>query len=151
MSYLATYLNDRNAILTAGTELARRAVESNRGGPYEAALEQARAALEADHELLRAQMTAQGVKPDRLKSSLAWLGEKLGRLKPNDQLTGYSPLSRVVELDGLTAILTVVAGSWEALTPHLDDERLPAAAVRARRALEGLDGVRADALRETLS
>ncbi len=29
------------------------------------------------------------------------MGEKLGRLKLNGQLTGYSPLSRLVELEGL--------------------------------------------------
>lgn len=29
------------------------------------------------------------------------VAEKLGRLKPNGQLHGYSPLSRVIELEGL--------------------------------------------------
>ena len=42
-----------------------------------------------------------GVKPDRLKVAAGWTSEKLGRLKPNAQLRGYSPLSPLVELEGL--------------------------------------------------
>jgi hypothetical protein len=46
-------------------------------------------------------MGALGVGVDRVQAAAAWGGEKLGRLKLNGQLRGYSPLSRVVELDGL--------------------------------------------------
>ena len=35
----------------------------------------------------------------RAKDGAAWVAEKLGRLKTNGQLTGYSPLSRLVELE----------------------------------------------------
>ncbi len=47
-------------------------------------------------------MAALGVPQDRVKNAMGWGAEKLGRLKPNGQLTGYSPLSRMVELKGLT-------------------------------------------------
>ena len=50
---------------------------------------------------LLATMEALGARVDRLKAAAAWGGEKLGRLKLNGQLRGYSPLSRVVELEGL--------------------------------------------------
>ena len=36
---------------------------------------------------------------DRLKVAGGWITEKLGRLKLNGQLIGYSPLSRFIELD----------------------------------------------------
>ena len=38
-----------------------------------------------------------------------------GRLKPNGQLTGYSPLSRVVELEGLALGITGKLALWKAL------------------------------------
>jgi hypothetical protein len=40
---------------------------------------------------------------DSLKVGAVWLGEKLGRLKLNGRLLDYSPLSRVIELEGLIA------------------------------------------------
>ena len=45
-------------------------------------------------------------KPDRLKVAGAWAGEKAGRLKLNGHLTGYSPQSRVIELEGLVVGVT---------------------------------------------
>lgn len=121
---LAAYLNDRHAILTAGTQLAGRAHVSNADTVYGPLPERIAHDLESDHDLLRTLMAAYDVSPDRLKSSLAWVGERLGRLKPNDQLVGYSPLSRVIEFDGLTAIITTLDGTWVALkqllTAHQD-------------------------------
>ena len=42
-----------------------------------------------------------GFGADKLKNVAAWGLEKVGRLKLNGELTGYSPLSRMVELEGL--------------------------------------------------
>jgi hypothetical protein len=150
---LATYLNDRYAILVAGTELAGRARASNEGTQYGPALERIDGDLNQDRTLLRSIMSARDVKPDRLKSGAAWVGEKLGRLKPNDQLRGYSPLSRVVELDALTAILSTLDGMWEALPdilPELRDD-LAGAHQRARRNLDELGTLRPQALREAVA
>ena len=36
-----------------------------------------------------------GVERRGRKPAIGWIGEKVGRLKPNGQLRGYSPLSRV--------------------------------------------------------
>ncbi|MDQ3619342.1 MAG: hypothetical protein M3391_04345, partial [Actinomycetota bacterium] len=49
------------------------------------------------------------------KDSGAWLAEKLGRLKLNGSLTGYSDLSRVVELEGLTVGITGKLALWRSL------------------------------------
>jgi hypothetical protein len=48
---------------------------------------------------------------DKVKNIAAWGIEKVGRLKLNGQLTGYSPLSRVVELEGLLAGIAGKRGS----------------------------------------
>jgi hypothetical protein len=46
-------------------------------------------------------MNILGLRRDYVKSGLAWVGEKVGRLKLNGKLLSYSPLSRVVELEAL--------------------------------------------------
>ncbi len=98
---LPIYLNDHLAGSVVGVELARRARASNAGTKLGEALAEICAEIEADRETLRAVMDRLQVAQSRVKPTGAWLAEKLGRLKLNGQLHGYSPLSRVVELEGL--------------------------------------------------
>jgi hypothetical protein len=79
-----------------------------------------------------------------LKAAVAKIGERFGRLKPNDQLTGYSPLSRVLEFEGLRAGVQGKLSMWDALmevTPfdaRLDPEELGQLIARAESQLKGL-------------
>src|SRR4051794_12453452 len=98
---LAIYLNDHLAGSTVGCELAKRALGSNEGNEFGRFLEWLRDEVEEDRETLRALMRRVGVKEDPVKRVAAIVGERAGRLKPNGALRGYSPLSRVVELEGL--------------------------------------------------
>jgi len=45
----------------------------------------------------------------------AWAAEKLGRLKLNGRLRGYSPLSRLLELEMLHIGITGKLELWQAL------------------------------------
>jgi hypothetical protein len=99
---LKIYLQDHLAGATGGLELARRAASSNEGTPIGDFLEDLAAEIEEDRKALLEIMESLDVAPDKVKNAMGWGAEKLGRLKPNGQLTGYSPLSRVVELEGLT-------------------------------------------------
>jgi hypothetical protein len=101
---LGIYLNDHLASSTVGVELARRMRSSNEGdaelaGPLAALCTE----IEADQETLERLMDELGVGRSKAKTMGAYVGEKLGRLKLNGQLTGYSPLSRVLELEVLSA------------------------------------------------
>ena len=109
---LATYLNDHLGGAMGGIELARRACGENQGNEYGAFLEGLVADIEADIEALRDVMRRLGVSEDRLKQAAGWTGEKLGRLKLNGQLVGYSPLSRLIELEGLTLGVTGKLCLW---------------------------------------
>jgi hypothetical protein len=60
-------------------------------------------------------MESLGIGTDRIKDSVAWTAEKLGRLKPNARWFSYSPLSRLVELEGLVIGVTAKLGLWRAL------------------------------------
>ncbi|HWC07845.1 MAG: hypothetical protein QOE75_1827 [Solirubrobacterales bacterium] len=66
-------------------------------------------------------MEALGVKRDHLKPAAGWIAEKLGRLKPNGQLRGYSPLSRLVELEGLYIGISGKARLWKVLEANVGD------------------------------
>jgi len=96
-------------------------------------------------------MEALGVGRDRLKPAGAWIAEKLGRLKPNGQLRGYSPLSRMVELEGLYIGISGKARLWYVLeasvaerVPELDFKALGERADRQRTEVEGLQAKAAE-------
>ena len=115
-SRLSIYLNDHLAGATAGLELARRLRGSNEGNPeFGPAVAEICAEIEADRETLIAIMERLGVGRGRLKPALAVAGERLGRLKPNGQLRGYSPLSRLDEIELLQIGVAGKRRLWRAL------------------------------------
>jgi hypothetical protein len=122
---LAIYLNDHLAGATVALELARRAAGSNAGSDYGPFLAELAGEIEHDRRALEEVMDRLDVKRDRLKLAAAWAAEKVGRLKLNGRLRGYSPLSRVVELEALSLGVEGKLALWRALEPlAADDPRL---------------------------
>jgi hypothetical protein len=113
--HLRIYLQDHLAGATAGLELARRARGANEGTEYGPPLARIADEIEADRRHLQGVLEEFGWGGDKLKNMAAWGVEKVGRLKLNGQLTGYSPLSRLVELEGLLTGITGKRGLWVAL------------------------------------
>jgi hypothetical protein len=117
---LSIYMNDHLAGATVGVELARRLRSNNADDDtFGPPIAQLCAEIEADREALEGVMKQLGISRDRLKPVGAWLGEKLGRFKLNGQLTGYAPLSRLVELELLYLGLTGQIRLWRALEHSL--------------------------------
>jgi hypothetical protein len=149
--FFAIYLKDHHAGSTGGLELAKRTAGSNRENEFGTPLAQLAAEINEDRRELERLMGRLGVDPDRLKSSLAWTLEKLGRLKLNGQLTGYSPLSRLVEIEGLISGVNGKLSLWRNLLdiaagePRLDPADLDRLAERAESQLETLHELRARA------
>jgi hypothetical protein len=113
---LAIYLNDHLAGAALGVELARRLRSSNRGDPeFGETLARICGEIEEDRETLIRLMERLGVERKNLKPALAVLGERLGRLKLNGQLRGYSPLSRVLELEVLASGIGGKMQLWNGL------------------------------------
>lgn len=113
---LAIYLNDHLAGATAGVELARRLRASNEDDPsFGPELAEICAEIEADRETLGAIMDRLDVGSSKLKPLAAVLAERLGRLKLNGRLWGYSPLSRLDELELLQLGVTGKRRLWRAL------------------------------------
>ena len=151
---LATYLNDHLGGSTMGTDLAERLVEQNAGTRYHGPLERVCAEIEEDRETLKAIMERLDVSESKVKAAGGWAAEKLGRLKPNDRLSGYSPLSRLLEIEGLSTGVQGKLSLWQVLKaasdgePRLKEFDLDELEARAARQLETLERQRIDAGRE---
>lgn len=154
---LAIYLNDHLAGATAGRELSRRAAANNRGTSFGPFLEDLARELHEDRESLLEIIRALGIRVDPLKVAGGWGAEKLGRLKLNGRLRGYSPLSRVVELEVLALGVHGKLAMWRALQTleplpvPLASARLPELAARAERQLIVLEEHRLRAVTEALA
>jgi hypothetical protein len=112
---LAIYLNDHLAGATAGVELTKRALRSNRGSELGTFLGHLLIEIEEDKRSLEQVIDVLGVKKSAIKRPAAVVAERLGRLKLNGRLTGYSPLSRVLELEGLALGVEAKLALWENL------------------------------------
>jgi hypothetical protein len=141
---LAIYLHDHAAGSTFGLELVRRARDQNAGSELGDFLAGLADEIAEERNTLIALMARLGVHEQRLKSTLAWTAEKAGRLKLNGRLTSYSPLSRVLELEGLISGVNGKLSGWRALRvvaerdTRLDREELDRLTARAQSQLEGL-------------
>jgi predicted DNA-binding ribbon-helix-helix protein len=155
--YLSIYLNDHLAGATVGMRLARRTASSNRNSPYGPELDRIASEIAEDREALKAIMSELDVGEDRVKVLGGMVAEAAGRLKLNGQLTGYSPLSRVLEIEGLALGVTGKLALWRGLEaiasdqPRLDSKRLIALIVRAQAQQQELESLRLRAVAETMS
>lgn len=148
---LRIYLNDHLAGAAGAIDLARRCLRSNRGTALGAFLERFVAEVTQDRRALEDLMASLGFPPDRFKLVAAAAAERLGRLKLNGQLTGYSDLSRLLELEALCAGVAMKSRLWRVLEeiaatdPRLSTLDLRELIDRAVRQLDGLEQHRLEA------
>jgi hypothetical protein len=137
MSYIAIYLQDHFAGATGGVEMAKRSAGANEGTEFGPPLAQLAADIDADRAALRRIMGRCEVSPAPVKAALAWGAEKAGRLKPNGQVRGYSPLGRLLEIEALITGVNGKLSLWRALQQvaprdtRLDPTQLEELAARA--------------------
>lgn len=148
---LKIYLQDHYAGSVAGVELARRCHHSNPDGELGEFLARLIVAIESDRDALAEIMEALGCSPAPAKNVIGWASEKMGRLKLNGQLFGYSPLSRLIELEGLTLGVRGKLALWTTLSglTHIHQELgnfdLDGLIASATQQVEDLEGWRSDA------
>jgi hypothetical protein len=131
---LSIYLNDHLAGSTAGVGRARMARDANEGTEFAAPLRTVCAEIEEDRSTLESIMDELGIGRSKLKPAVGWLGERVGRLKPNGQLRGYSPLGRVVDLEMLLLGISGKLRLWTLLAELLDGETTADLGALIRRA-----------------
>jgi hypothetical protein len=147
---LAIYLNDHLAGATLGVRLVERCLKRNQGSELGRFLEHLQTEIEEDRRTLEDVMARLGVKKSSAKRGAAVVAERLGLLKLNGQLRGYSPLSRVLELEGLTIGIEGKASLWRnlraiGLGERLDGIDLDALVDRAERQRSAVESHRIEA------
>jgi hypothetical protein len=152
---LHIYLNDHLAAETGAVELARRTASALRDSDIGPALDQLARDIAVDREALLTAMSSLRIGVTRYKVGVAWVGEKVGRLKLNGSWVSRSPLSTVYELEALILLAHSRRMVWASLLA-LGDERLTSArleelAARADDQIERLESMRADAAAEVLT
>lgn len=157
LDYLETYLQDHRAGAEMGSDLAHRLADENLDTPYEDFLVGLAREIDQDVVTLEHIMERYAVSQAMLKTAGAKVGEKLARLKPNEQLSGYSPLSRVLELEGLRSGVQGKLGLWDSLAQvapfddRLDEREMADLQRRAERQLQRLREHHAMAAREAFA
>lgn len=154
MDMLGIYLNDHLGGSTLGVELVKRAAGSNQDNEYGATLAVLAREIEEDRDTLLRLMDDLGFGKDHLKVTGGWVAEKLGRLKLNGSLVAYSPLSRLVEFEGLYLGVTGKLSLWTNLRASLGDRvggvNLVELADQARSQQSRLEELRSRAAAEAL-
>lgn len=123
---LEIYLSDHLAAAVGGTELAERVWRNNRSTDLEPFLRGLAAEVAQDRRALQRIMRHLGVAGSRTKQLAAVALERIGRGKLNGQVVGYSPLSRLVELEALTVAVESKLNVWRSLGAALPPTALPA-------------------------
>jgi hypothetical protein len=150
---LAVYLRDHLTGATAGLELFERAARARRGTPAGAELARLVHEIGEDRETYKALMATLGVHVSLPKVALAWVGEKVTRLKSNGRLVRRSPLSDLVELEAIHLGVWGKEAGWHTLRivaesdDRLDVARLDELIARARRQVATLERLRRDEAR----
>lgn len=118
------YLNDHRAGAAAGTALARRLATSNEGTELGHTVAEISQEIEQDAAALDSVIEHLGLTQNPVKRTAALALERVGRLKPNGQITGYSPLSRLLEVEGLMAAIAAKRALWRSLQASIDGQYL---------------------------
>ena len=155
--FLAIYMNDQLALGVLWRELARRSARANHGTEVGAAVGRVADAISEDVATFEDLMRRLGIPRTRAKPLLAVAGERIGRLKLNGRLRGYSPLSRFEELDFLVMGIDGKVVLWCNLRDHaglgarLPDVDFDALIARARQQRSLLEPHQAAAGREAFA
>lgn len=154
--YLTIYLRDHLAMARAGIDFVQRVADANERNVIGARLDEFTTRLDEEAEALVRAMDLLGVEPSQLKMAGARIAEKMGRLKLNGEIGRYSPLSRLLEIEALTAAVQMRKGLWRTMDdarqvyPELDELPIDRYRLRAGEQLELLETMHRKAARAML-
>lgn len=114
-AHLITYLNDHLAASVGAVELIERCRNENTGTDLAKFLATMKTQIASEQKLIKELIHRFGGAESTLKQAAAWLGEKAGRLKLNNEVFRYSDLSRLEEVEILRAGVHAKAGFWTIL------------------------------------
>lgn len=140
--FLRSYLGDHIAVAAGVGGLARRMATAPRWEEHRVQLGRLVEVLGEDERDLQRVLTDRGIRPVRAVALLARFAELPGRLKANGRLVRSSPLTPLVELDGLRLGVAACMVPWRALVEvGVDPARAAAADARLRREHDALESL----------
>ena len=154
---LRIYMNDQLALGVGWRELARRAQRNNAGTELGAVLARVADGIAEDVSTFETMMRRLDFSRSPVKPALATVAERVGRLKLNGRLRGYSPLSRFLELDFLALGIDGKKLLWAnlrdlaGLAARLPDVDFDALIERAERQRAEIEPFRQEAAREAFA
>lgn len=146
-SPLAVYLRNHEAAARAGSALFARVARSHRGEAYATELDELRREIREDLSTLRGILRRVQVPLDLVLGTALLVGERVSRLKPNGRLVRRSPLTPLIEVEGLLDAVHAKAAGWWALdAAELEASvapELPSLIARADSQIERLRAIHA--------
>jgi hypothetical protein len=140
------YLEDHRAGALAGSELAAKLCSRHRGLPDQSFYAELAKAIEEDRAALDELMAKLGLRRNRFKETVGWMGERLSRLKFTERMTGSRELSTLFEAETLSLGIEGKLALWKSLkAAAANDAALRASAdfdaliTRAQSQLDGLE------------
>jgi hypothetical protein len=112
---LAIYLQDHRAGAEAGVRLAERCRDHAPDADTKTELSSLVSEIDEDRRTLATIMTGLDVDPSTVKQIAALAAERLGRLKLNGRVVRTSPLSVLVEIEGLIGAVSMKRELWTTL------------------------------------
>ncbi len=156
-SLLGIYLNDHLAGSTAGLSLIERTARAHAGTTAGPPLTKLAKEVAEDRDELLGFMAALGIGVARYKLAAAWVAERAGRLKLNGRLLSRSPLSSLLEIEGMKLGVEGKITGWRSLRsladhdPRLDAAKLDRLISRAKAQSRTLEKLRVAAVAEAFS
>ncbi|MBO1753290.1 hypothetical protein J4G33_15890 [Actinotalea sp. BY-33] len=123
---LAVYLNDHLAGSVAGARRLRRTADTLQRSPVAAGLDRVAREVAAEKDELDEMLEAWGVTQALPKQALAWLGERVSRIKAARSQMRSSPTTTLLEVELLRSAVVGKRGLWQTLidlAPALDVDR----------------------------
>jgi len=149
---LGIYLSDHLAGATAGSRRMRRLADAEDKASDGDVLQRLAKEIEEDRKTLMSIIEAEGIEARWYKTAIAKAGEAVGVLKSNGTLFHRSPLTSLVELEGMRMGVTAKYDLWTTLrhselSGRQDFDQLMQRANRQLQELEEIHVRRAEALR----
>jgi hypothetical protein len=117
---LAVYVRNHLAAARGGVDLSRRVAGNAEGKPTAAELGALADEIAVDLQTLLEIATVLDVDENKPFGLAARVGERIGRLKPNGAAIRRSPLTDVIEIEGLLDAVGAKLAAWDALLSGTD-------------------------------
>ena len=113
--YVAIYLQDHRAGAEAGLRLAERCRDHAPDADAAAEIGRIVTEIDEDRRALATIMAGLDIEPSKVKQVAGIAAERLGRLKLNGRAVRTSPLTALIELEGLIGAVSVKRELWVTL------------------------------------